>query len=112
MVAGCVKRTRKVKFVLAMDAKSGYNKFQQTHKAAIRGEKMPTRSWLRELRGSRSQREMAREIGISRTYLSQLEQGQRNPAPELAKKMAVKLGVDWPKFFEEGEPGDTAEVAE
>ena len=46
-----------------------------------------------------SQRSLAREIGISGAYLSQIENGDRNPGPGVAKKIAEALGVNYSDIF-------------
>ena len=32
-----------------------------------------------------------------------IENGQRNASPKTAKKIAKILGIDWTKFFDDGE---------
>lgn len=58
---------------------------------------------LRELRGFRTQKEMARVLGISQTYYSQLEVGVRSPSRVLLRRMSAvfQISVDhlmtwWP----------------
>ena len=53
----------------------------------------PKVRWLRE--GMRwSGRELSRRVGITPSYLSDIETGRRLPAPEVNDKMARALGVD------------------
>lgn len=61
--------------------------------------------WLRKKRTERcfSQDELAKECGISQTYYSYIELGQRQPSVKVAKKIAAVLGIEWTKFFEEKE---------
>ncbi len=64
---------------------------------------MKKRAWLRELRGDRTQQEIADEMGINRAYYCQLENGQRGISVPLARKVASKLNIPWTYFFEDGE---------
>jgi len=66
------------------------------------------KTWLRELRGNRTQREMADELEINRAYYSQLECGKRGVSVETARRLAPKLGVDWTRFFEDEEDNPAA----
>jgi len=43
---------------------------------------------------------MAEKVGISRQYYDFVENGQRRPSPEVAKKIAEALGFDWTRFYE------------
>ncbi len=61
------------------------------------------RKWLIELRGERSQQNVADEIGISQSAVASIEAGTRNPSVDMAKKIAKVLGFEWTKFFEEQE---------
>ena len=58
------------------------------------------RLWLSDIRGDRSQSVMARIFGISQSYYTMLENGDRSPSIKLAKLMAEKLGAHWTKFFD------------
>ena len=58
--------------------------------------------YLKELRGKKSIREVAKEVGISHTYLSTLEKGKdprtgyvRKPSLETLKKLAIGLNVSY-----------------
>lgn len=60
---------------------------------------------LRQLRGSRSLREMERITGISHTYLSSLEKGYdprtgkvRKPTPETLRKLSA-LGISYKELM-------------
>jgi len=54
---------------------------------------------LKALRGTRSQREVARELGITRQMLSAIETGERTPSLELANKIAAFYGVPIEDIF-------------
>ena len=49
---------------------------------------------LRRLRGDFSLRDVRRETGISNSYLSQIERGDRRPGPSVLKRLASLYGVD------------------
>lgn len=59
------------------------------------------RKWLIELRGCRSQTEIANLCGISQSFYSLLESGTREPSVTTAKRIASVLSFDWTSFFEE-----------
>lgn len=63
---------------------------------------MYVRKWLVDLRGekSKSQREIAKECGISQNFYSWIELGERRPSVEVAKRIAEILGFDWTRFYE------------
>ena len=68
------------------------------------------RTWLKELRTKSSnmtQKELAARVGISRTMITEIENGKANPSVEVAKRIATVLGFDWTRFFEDP-PGDKA----
>lgn len=50
-------------------------------------------AYLRELRGTRSLREVYRRTGISDPYLSNIEKGHRRPGPRILQKLAAFYGV-------------------
>lgn len=53
------------------------------------------------------QAELAEKVGISRTYLSQIEQGRaRNLSLRLAQKLSEKLGIELPQSAQERESED------
>ncbi len=56
--------------------------------------------WLAELRGSRTQAEMAKEIGIAQSTYASIEIGIRHPSVPMAKKIAEVMGFPWARFFE------------
>ena len=47
-----------------------------------------------------SQRQLARETGLSSPFLSQLENRKRNIGPDAAKKICSALGVEFESVFE------------
>ena len=49
---------------------------------------------LRRLRGETGLREVGRRTGISNSYLSQIERGDRRPGPSVLKRLASLYGVD------------------
>lgn len=57
---------------------------------------------LREVRTSKemSQVELAKECGVIRQTISNIECGLSKPSVELAKKIGEILGFDWTLFFE------------
>lgn len=59
------------------------------------------RSWLVDLRGERSQQELANKIGMSQSGYALIETGSRRPSVETAKKIASAMGFDWTRFFED-----------
>ena len=62
------------------------------------------RHWLKELRsesGNMTQEQLAKKVGISRTMITEIENGNANPSVKVAKKIAAVLGIDWTKFYEE-----------
>jgi len=61
------------------------------------------RSWLKELRheSNLTQEQLARMVGISRTMVTEIENGNANPSVKVAKKIAAVLGFDWTSFFED-----------
>ncbi len=66
---------------------------------------MNQRTWLRELRGTRTQREFAEELEIDRTYYCQLEKGKRGISVALARELAEKLNIPWTYFFDDSDLG-------
>jgi len=61
------------------------------------------RQWLKELRRSKNltQEQLAKMAGISRTMITEIENGNANPSVEVAKKIAAVLGFDWVRFFDD-----------
>jgi len=62
------------------------------------------RTWLKELRARSSnmtQKELAARVSISRTMITEIENGNANPSVDVAKKIAAVLGFNWTRFFED-----------
>lgn len=59
------------------------------------------REWLKEYRDKRglTQEETANLSGISRSYYTHIEQGNKTPTVEVAKNIAKTLKFDWVTFF-------------
>lgn len=62
--------------------------------------------WLTEMRikGNLSQMEVAKKCAISRQHYSFIENGDRRPSPEVAKRIAGVLGFasEWYRLLEVG----------
>ena len=61
-----------------------------------------TRHWLKRARKAtgRTQRRFARDMGVSYSYYSKIEQGALTPPCDLAQEIGRALGVDWTQFYE------------
>jgi putative transcriptional regulator len=59
------------------------------------------RKWLVDLRGDRTQEDIATDAGISRVLYTLIETGARNPSVTTAKKIAAVLGFTWTLFFDD-----------
>lgn len=59
------------------------------------------RKKLIEVRGNKSQDEVAKIIGISQKTLSAIERGYRNPSVELMKKMQNYYNISMILLFED-----------
>ena len=61
------------------------------------------RSWLKKLRHEShlTQEQLAKMAGISRTMITEIENGNANPSVKVAKKIAAVLGFDWTRFYDE-----------
>jgi len=59
------------------------------------------RDWLKEYRDKRvlTQEETANLSGISRSYYTHIEQGNKTPTVEVAKNIAKTLKFEWVVFF-------------
>ena len=71
---------------------------------SVRDETNTMRAWLVEKRGERTQAQVAAASGISQNFYSCIENGDRRPSVETAKRVADCLGFDWTLFFTEDEP--------
>lgn len=56
--------------------------------------------WLVELRGTRTQAALAKEIGIAQSSYASIEIGTRRPSVDMAKRIAEVMGFHWTRFFE------------
>ena len=61
------------------------------------------RIWLIEKRKLKelSQEELAIKCDVSQVTIARIENGERRPSPELAKKIADVLNFSWTKFYED-----------
>ncbi|GAK05195.1 hypothetical protein JCM19037_3673 [Geomicrobium sp. JCM 19037] len=61
------------------------------------------RKWLADLReeAGYSQQALADRIMISRSHLSSIEVGTRDPSVDTAKSISSALGFQWTLFFED-----------
>lgn len=59
--------------------------------------------WLQNIRKEKrmTQQQVAGEVGITRAYYTQIENGKRRPSVDVAKKLAGLLDFDWTCFFAE-----------
>lgn len=64
---------------------------------------------LKNLRGLRTQEDVAAAIGIDRASYTRIENGQRRPSPEVAEKIGRLFGLSiediWQLFYSTPEPG-------
>ncbi|EPD80502.1 helix-turn-helix transcriptional regulator [Paenibacillus sp. HGH0039] len=51
-----------------------------------------------------TQDDVAKEVGVNRAHISNIEKGNRNPTVGLAMSLSEVLQVNWQRFFEQ-EPG-------
>ena len=62
------------------------------------------RSWLKKLRHEShnlTQEQLAKMVGISRTMITEIENGNANPSVKVAKKIAAVLEFDWTRFYDD-----------
>ena len=64
------------------------------------------RVWLSDLRGARTQHDVARAVGITQNYYSMIETGRRTPRVALAMRLGEVLGFEWQQLFDEQRSGD------
>ena len=64
--------------------------------------------WLKHIRidADMTQIEVAERVGISQQMYWMIENGERRPSVETAKKIAAVLGFNWTEFF----PDETKEA--
>lgn len=62
---------------------------------------MENRKWLKDFRLAKNmtQSQVAKLVGISRSYYTNIELGIKTPAVPVAKKIAEILCFDWTYFF-------------
>ena len=64
------------------------------------------RHWLKIARresNNLTQNQLAKLADISRTMVTEIENGNANPSVEVAKRIATVLGFDWTLFYQEGD---------
>lgn len=59
------------------------------------------RQWLVDLRGEKTQEDVAVPCGIHRGHYSLIETGERTPSVMTAKRIANYLGFEWTLFFDD-----------
>jgi len=61
------------------------------------------RTWLKDIRAKKelTQQEVANAANVDVTMISKIEQGERRPSVEVAKKIASVLGFNWTRFYED-----------
>ncbi len=69
------------------------------------------RQWLSDLRGNRSQDEIAQHAHLSQQGYSAIERGIITPSVPTAKRIAGVLGFEWERFYTEDDQGNTPEKA-
>jgi len=59
------------------------------------------RNWLKEIRDSKglTQEQVAILSNISRSHYTHIEQGNKTPSVEVAKRIGKALNFDWVIFF-------------
>lgn len=65
--------------------------------------KVGKRTWLSQIRKENNfnQEQLAATLGITKSYVSEIEQGNRTPSGYLALRYARTLGFKMERFFEE-----------
>ena len=61
------------------------------------------RSWLKKLRheSNLTQEQLAKMVGISRTMITEIENGHANPSVKVAKRLASVLGFNWTRLYDD-----------
>lgn len=61
-------------------------------------------TWLKDARikAGLTQDDVAKKAAIVRGSYANIENGERRPSVDIAKRIAAALGFEWTKFFEEG----------
>jgi putative transcriptional regulator len=60
------------------------------------------RNWLKQLRIQKglTQLELAQKAEIERSYYTMIENGDRNPSVNVAKKIGTVIDIEWTIFFD------------
>lgn len=68
------------------------------------------RIWLIQLRkeADYKQNELAEEVGIGKSYLSEIENGNRNPSARVGYKISKLLNFNMERFYEDDNTKDIA----
>lgn len=63
--------------------------------------------WLKHIRidADMTQIEVAEKVGISQQMYWMIENGERRPSVETAKKIGAVLGFDWTRFYPDDAKG-------
>ena len=63
--------------------------------------------WLKHIRidADMTQIEVAEKVGITQQMYWMIENGERRPSVETAKKIAAVLGFDWTMFYPDEQKG-------
>lgn len=71
------------------------------------------RKWLKDIRLAKglSQLDVAKKIHITFKYYSYIENGERRPSPQVAKRIAVALGIPdtWYRLLEDNDQKEECE---
>lgn len=61
------------------------------------------RTWLKDIRVKKelTQQEVANAANVDVTMICKIEQGERRPSVEVAKKIASVLEFPWTRFYED-----------
>ncbi len=70
-------------------------------------------NWLKNIRENEklTQADVAGRAGVSRAYYTNIENGERRPSVDVAKKLGAALDVSWTRFFEPDPAEATAKEA-
>lgn len=83
-----------------MTYRKGYDKIKiQNTLHYVKGGDILNLKQLREKKNL-TQREVGKHIGISESYYSLIENGNRQPKPKIIIKLSKILGFDWKRFYE------------
>lgn len=53
------------------------------------------------LNSGKTMKDLSKELDISESYYCLIENKERRPSVEIAKKIGKSFGFDWTKFYEE-----------